>query len=64
MHVVLLILFTSLTMAAAAAGSRDLLLYRRSKLVSRVRGVMARSGGFVLSGAARILTRFGGVASL
>ena len=63
MHVVLLILFASLTMAAAAAGSRDLLLYRRSKLVSQVRvlvsrvtGVMAQSGGLFLSGAARILT--------
>ena len=60
----LLSLFTSRTMAAAAAGSRGLLLYRRSKLVSRVRGMlagfvalfcMARSGGD-LAGAARILT--------
>ena len=56
MHL-LLNLFTSQTMATAAAGSRSLLLYRRSKLVSQVRGVMARSGDCVLSGAARILTQ-------
>ena len=38
MHVLLLILFTSLTMAAAAAGNRILLLYKRSILVSGVTG--------------------------
>ena len=40
MHV-LFILFTSLTMAAAAAGNRILLLYKRSKLVSLVTGKLA-----------------------
>ena len=63
MHL-LLNLFASLTMAAAAAGNLILLLYRRSKLVSRVTGKlaglvvlfsMARSLGDLV-GAARILT--------
>ena len=60
----LLNLFTSLTMAAAAAGSCVLLLYKRSKLVSQVTSKlagfvslfsMAQIGGDLVR-AARILT--------
>ena len=41
MHVLLLILFTSLTMVAAAAGNHILLLYKRSiLLVSGVTGIL------------------------
>ena len=41
MHVLLLILFTSQTVAAAAAGNQILLLYKRSILVSGVTGKLA-----------------------
>ena len=45
MHVILLILFTSRTMAAATAGNRILLLYKHSKLVSSVSGKLAGLAG-------------------
>ena len=58
----LLSLFTSSTNAAAAAGKRGLLLYKHSKLVRGVTGVMAQRF-FALPGAASNSTMILAIAS-